>query len=281
MPTIQLSCGAVHYLDEGAGTPLVLLHANPGDARDFSAVLPALARRFRVLALDWPGYGRSAIPPRPQEWSALTFHGILWEWLQALQLAPAFFLGNSLGGNAAARLAVEHPQAVRGLVLVSPGGFTPHNVLTRSFCRWMGSRWGLSPRRWAGLYLRRRTPVTRAMLERASGEQAEPARLQLNRAVWRSFASPEHDLRVRARRIQAPTLLIFGRHDPAIQPRTDGRAAALALPAAELHVLPCGHAPFAEIPDLFLDRVLPFLQRCESQADHAAGAGVRPLRVAP
>ena len=55
MPEIQLSCGTVHYSESGAGTPMLLLHANPGDARDFEAVIPALSQRYRVIAMDWPG----------------------------------------------------------------------------------------------------------------------------------------------------------------------------------------------------------------------------------
>lgn len=49
----------------GEGPPLLLLHANPGDHRDYDAVIPALAARFRVIALDWPGYGAS-MPPSPR-----------------------------------------------------------------------------------------------------------------------------------------------------------------------------------------------------------------------
>jgi pimeloyl-ACP methyl ester carboxylesterase len=52
-------------------------------------------------------------------------------------------IGNSLGGNVAARLAIESRAKVRGLVLVSPGGFTPHNPITRAFCRLQGSRFAL------------------------------------------------------------------------------------------------------------------------------------------
>ena len=70
MPELQLSTGRVHYTESGAGTPLLLLHANPGDSRDFDPVIPALAQRHRVLALDWPGYGRSQMPAAPQTPSA-------------------------------------------------------------------------------------------------------------------------------------------------------------------------------------------------------------------
>lgn len=274
MPTVQLSCGTVHYLEQGHGaTVVLLLSANPGDSRDFEAVMPALAQRYRVLALDWPGYGLSDVPAQPESWSGLHFYTVLREFLTALQLPPAILIGNSVGGNVAARLAIESPAQVRALVLVAPGGFTPHNAATRSFCRLMGSRFALSPRRWAGLYLRKRTPSTFAMLARAAGEQAEPRRLQLNRALWRSFGTPDNDLRAIAGRITAPALLLFGRQDPAIPANKDGRVAAQCLPQARVVNVDCGHAAFAELPDHFLAEVLPFLDAC-AQAESAASSRV-------
>ncbi len=269
---VTLSTGAVHYREWGAGPVLLLLHANPGDSRDFAAIVPALSQRHRVIALDWPGYGLSAVPRQPDAWHAMRNRSVLVEFLAALELGSVALLGNSLGGNVAARLAIDEPRLVSALVLVSPGGFTPHNVVTRAFCRLQGSRWALSPHRWASWYLRRRTDVTRAMLERAAGEQSRPDRLALNRAVWRSFIRPEHDLRADAHRIACPTLMVFGRDDPAIPARKDGREAQRCMPSAEMVALPCGHAPFAECPDEFLAAVQPFLSgvMADSVADARA-----------
>lgn len=262
MPLVNLSTGAVHYSEQGVGDPLILLHANPGDSQDFEAVIPALAQNHRVLAIDWPGYGCSDIPRDARSATVMLFHQVLREFLAALALPPALLIGNSVGGNAAARLAIESPELVKGLVLVAPGGFTPHNVLTRSFCRIQGSRLSLSPYRFASLYLNHRTPTTLSMLQRAATLQSSPERIALNRALWRSFAQPESDLRQSSRNIKVPTLLLFGSLDPAIPASKDGRVAATCMPSAQLTVLPCGHAPFAEVPDLFLAEVQPFLARC-------------------
>ena len=262
MPTVNLPSGAVHYVESGQGVPLILLHANPGDSLDFQAVIPALAEHYRVLAIDWPGYGRSAMPDPLEAISARFFHNVLRECLTTLALPPAMFIGNSVGGVAAARLAIESPERVRGLVLVSPGGFTPHNVITRAFCRFQGSRFAFSPRFFAGRYLKHRTATVQAMLERAATSQATAARLAVNRAVWRSFIEPDHDLRQRASSIKAPTLLLFGKHDPVIPATKDGAVAVQAIPGARLVVMSSGHAPFAEVPEAFLAEALPFLARC-------------------
>lgn len=259
MPLVNLSTGAVHYSEHGQGAPLVLLHANPGDSQDFEAVIPALSQNYRVLALDWPGYGQSALPQQPESATVFLFYKILREFLAALALSRAFFIGNSIGGNAAARLASESPELVRGLVLVAPGGFTPHNFITRTFCKFQGSSLSLSPHRFASMYLKHRTPTTKAMLQRASTIQATPERVALNRAMWRSFAQPENDLRQLSQSIKAPTLLLFGKHDPAIPASKDGKVAAQCIPSAQFLTLPCGHASFAEVPESFLAEVQPFL----------------------
>ncbi|QUM84697.1 alpha/beta fold hydrolase [Moritella sp. 28] len=264
MPSITISSGSVHYSEYGQGEPLVLLHANPGDSLDFEAVIPALSKNYRVLALDWPGYGESTKPERPELATVLFFYDVLREFLAELALPSAFFIGNSIGGNVAARLASESPELVRGLVLVSPGGFTPHNVMSRSFCKIQGSRFSISPHRFASMYLKRRTSTAKAMLQRASTIQATNACITLNRSMWRSFSRPESDLRELALNIKAPALLLFGKHDLAVSANKDGKVAAKSMPSAEFVVLPCGHASFAEAPELFLTEVEPFLQNCSN-----------------
>jgi pimeloyl-ACP methyl ester carboxylesterase len=275
MPSITLPTASVHYTEHGQGTPLVLLHANPGDSQDFEAVIPAFAKTYRVLALDWPGYGRSAPPQQPESVGVLFFNQVLREFLAALALPPAFFMGNSLGGNVAARLAAESPERVRGLVLVAPGGFTTPGLVSRVFCKLQASRLSLPPRWFARLYLKHRTATTRAMLELASTTQAAAPQIMLNRAVWRSFAAPDSDLRTVAPKIKAPTLLLFGKSDPVIPASRDGKVAAQCMPSAQFRDLPCGHAPFAEVPELFLQEAQPFLAACGDPHSMRADAASR------
>ena len=259
MPIVNLSTGPIHYSEAGQGTPLLLLHANPGDCQDFEAVLPALAMSYHVFALDWPGYGQSTSPTELESIGVTYFYRVLREFISALALPPVLIIGNSLGGNAAARLAIQDPNMVRALVLVAPGGFTTPDFVSRLFCSVQGSIFSFSPLQFASLYLKLRTPTTRAMLQRAATSQAARPQMTLNRAIWRNFGTPENDLRSAARSITAPTLLLFGRDDPVISAVRDGRTAAAVIPGAKLVVLPCGHASFAEAPDLFLAEVSPFL----------------------
>jgi pimeloyl-ACP methyl ester carboxylesterase len=266
MSLITLESGVLHVDEQGVGEPLLLLHANPGDPRDFDAVLPSLSGKYRVLRVSWPGYGWSPAPEPPAAASAMRFADLLEQLVLKLDLRGLRIIGNSVGAFAAACLAIRQPERVQTLVLVSPGGFTAHNFFTRDFCRFKGREYVTRALNgfMAGLYLRHKTPVTQAMRERARREQRSPATVAVNAALWRSFIHPDHDLREAAKVIRARTLVIGGKRDPLI-PAEESRRAAAVIPGAHCIILPCGHAPFAELPDLFLALVLPFLE-AESQA---------------
>jgi pimeloyl-ACP methyl ester carboxylesterase len=266
MPMIRTSQGPIAYERRGDGPPVVLLHGNAHDRHDFDAVLPALAREFTVFAVDWPGCGESPAPAAPHLSSACGLADLLPEVVERLGVAPAIFIGNSVGGFSAARLALTHPALVRALVLVDTGGFTAHNPVSRAFCRVRGTELvaRLVAEAFPRFYLKRRTPTVEAMLARARAHRSDAAGIAIDAAIWRSFTDPAHDLRARATAIRVPTLLVWGRHDPVL-PLRDGEAARRALPHARFVEMDTGHVPFAEDPDGFLAAVLPFLREAAAQ----------------
>lgn len=267
MDTIRTRTGLVAYESSGSGTPLLLLHANPGDHRDFDAIIPPLAQGYRVIAVDWPGYGESPAIQPPSATSAMRFADALEDLIAGLGLEHIILVGNSVGGYAAARFAITHPDQVEALVLVSSGGFTAYTLVSRVFSRLKGTEF-LTRRiatRFAEAYLKKRNAHTAAILARTEAGRKNPATVAADAAVWRSFLDPAHDLRARAKAITAPTLVISGKYDPVIRSDADAQTAANCIPGARLVVLETGHEPFAEDPDAFLNVVLPFLQEVTEQ----------------
>ncbi|PPE73618.1 alpha/beta hydrolase [Solimonas fluminis] len=262
MKQVQTRVGPLAYAEQGSGLPLVLLHSAGHDHHDFDAILPSLAERHRVIALDWPGFGESPAPQPPASLSASLVGEVLEDAVAALGLERAVFLGNSVGGMAAARLAARQPQRVRGLVLVSSGGFTPMNAVTRAFCRVQGREWvRRHTGRWfARAYLRRRNSHTAAILQRFDATHARPATLAAHAALWRSFAEDASSVIEQARGIRCPTLLAWGRHDPVSRRGVEGRCAREAIAGARYVEFDTGHMPFAEDPPAFLRELLPFLE---------------------
>ncbi len=265
MQTIALPSGTVAFAERGDGRPLLLMHANPGDHRDYDAVIAELAATHRVIALDWPGYGGS--PPPVGAASAMLFAELAIELTDALSLCDAVVVGNSVGGYAGVRLALARPEVVGALVLIDSGGFTTHNAVTRAFCRVKGKEWftHLIATRFAKRYLRVRNEHTRAILARTEEGRRIRSRVAVDAAIWRSFLDPDHDLRDAARRVRTPTLVVWGKHDPVLPLESDGRCAASAIEGAELVVFDTGHMPFAEDPATFVAVLRGFLARAAGQ----------------
>lgn len=261
MPVLELPSANVAFAEYGQGPPLLLFHANPGDHHDFDAVIPDLARRHRVVALDWPGYGDSPPPRAGSSASAMLFADVATEVVDALSIRDAVVIGCSVGGYAAIRVALARPNAVGTLVLVGSGGFTTHSVATRMFCRAMGTEWiaRTVATSFARRYLRARNDATRAILARTEEGRRVPSRVAVTAAVWRSFLDARYDLRNAAREVSVPTLLAWGRHDPVLPLENDGRLAARTIPRAKLVEFETGHMPFAEDPSTFLETLAPFL----------------------
>lgn len=243
----------------GSGPSLVLLHANGGDHRDFESVHPGLAESgWRVTTLDWPGHGGS---PRSEPETAVGFGELLVRMLDDLG-GEHVLLGNSVGGFAALYAAAHRPDRVAGLVLVSPGGFSPQWFGTTLACRAIGSR-RLAPaahRNLPRLYLRDRNAGVTAAIQRADRASRSPEHTEVYASVWRSFTDHDHDGRLLAGAVRCPTLLAWGTRDPILPWQLDGRRARAALPNARAVTFAgAGHQPFIERPDEFLERTSPFL----------------------
>lgn len=120
---VQLGPHRIAYITGGDGPPLVLVHGVAMRGDDWAPLLRELKRRHRVYAIDLLGYGNSD-KPDPGDYSIARQSEIVRQFLDAKQLAAADVVGVSMGGWIAAKLAAEHPQRVRRLVLVSSAGFT-------------------------------------------------------------------------------------------------------------------------------------------------------------
>jgi pimeloyl-ACP methyl ester carboxylesterase len=111
----------LHYLEAGnGGPPVVLLHGNAAQLDDFvaSGVFGLATRRHRVLAFDRPGYGYSE-RPHDRVWTAEAQAALLAEAFTRLGIRRAIVVGHSWGTLTALALALNHPETVSGIVLVS------------------------------------------------------------------------------------------------------------------------------------------------------------------
>ena len=272
MQLLETSTGPVAYDEQGAGHPIVLLPSGAHDHHDYDelrALLPAAlphgqprlagARRFAC------GPGSSA--------RAMRFADIA-ELLVAAacprRCGRRRQLGRRLRG---ARLAIRRPELVKGLVIIDGGGFSGRPPHLRAFCALMGRRWFLRAiyPGFATLYMRPKTEADRRARDTGVATTRRDPGLQAVTELWRSFASPEHDLCSAAPSITAPTLVIWGRRDPVI-PVKVGRRITSTIPGARLVELDTGHVPFTTDPGGVAAQLIPFADAAFGEVTAAAAA---------
>jgi pimeloyl-ACP methyl ester carboxylesterase len=117
---IAVDGAGVHYLEAGAGEPVVLLHGNGSLLQDFvlSGLFDLLARRRRVIAIDRPGYGYSERPGRLR-WTPRAQAELVLRTCRALGAGRPTLVAHSWGTLVALEAALAHPDRIRGAVLIS------------------------------------------------------------------------------------------------------------------------------------------------------------------
>jgi pimeloyl-ACP methyl ester carboxylesterase len=270
MPLLDTASGPVAYDERGEGPAIVLLPSGAHDRHDYDELRALIPDGFRTIALDWPGHGESPLGRGPG--TAMRFAAVAEELVERLAPDGAIVVGNSVGGFAAARLAARRPELVAGLVVIDGGGFVGRPLHVRAFCALMSQRWFL--RRiypaFSARYMRARTDADRRARDAAIATTRADPGLRAVTELWRSFASPEHDLREEARTIAAPTLVLWGRRDPVIALKL-GRRVAATIPGARLVVFDSGHVPHTTDPEGVAAQLLPFCDHLVDSTAHGQG----------
>jgi 4,5:9,10-diseco-3-hydroxy-5,9,17-trioxoandrosta-1(10),2-diene-4-oate hydrolase len=252
----------LHYHEAGpagdgadAHLPVVLLHGGgPGASAwsNFGRNVVALSDRFRVLAADQPGFGRSDKPAdHPQYFTHSA--GALAGLLDAIGVDKVHLVGNSLGGGTALRFALTHPKRVGRMVLMAPGGlglnvFAPDPTEgVKALSRFYAPP-GPSPEKMA-TFLRTlvhdQSLVTDELVAERFAAATTPGTAEAMAAMGASFmrADDWEDgmLWREAYRLRHPTLLVWGREDR-VNPLDGALVGLKTLPKAQLHVFGgCGH----------------------------------------
>lgn len=146
MPAVSVRGATYHYEDHGgAGETLVFGHGFLFDHRMFDAQVRDLSTRYRCVAFDWRGQGRSEITQSGYEVDSLTEDAAT--LIATLGLAPCHFVGLSMGGFVGMRLAIRHAELLRSLVLVntSAGSEPPGKVLKYMLLGVIARAFGLRP----------------------------------------------------------------------------------------------------------------------------------------
>ena len=256
----------IRYLAAGEGPPLVLLHGAGDNTLDWKWVMPHLTATHRVYAPDLPGSPDSTRPAA--DYSPAFFERFVVGFLDALEIGPATFVGNSLGGLIALRLALSEPERAGALVLVDSAGlgrevnpaFTSVNIpgLSEAAMPFWRTPVGAYQRAWgrtALLFAHSPGTVPREWLAEQCRLALSPGYLEAHTTVLRALVSPLGQREVLVDRlpsVKIPTLVVWGTRDR-VFPASQAREAVTRLPEGSLALIPdCGHMPHVECPDRFL-----------------------------
>jgi 3-oxoadipate enol-lactonase len=256
MPYARNSDVSIYYESYGEGHPLVLVHANPFDHRLWTYQIPRYSTKFRTIAMDLRGYGRSSKPER--RFSLRDMADDVLAVCKAEEIERAIFAGVSVGSGIAMLLGLEQPAMVDALILVggsSRGAADPTNQIegysAPDFPRYFEQHIkGLVAPGFADM------PLGKWLLDLFIMDAPSLS----GRCIAEIFrARSTCDMKLRLPQLTRPTLVINGEHDVSL---ADGRLTASRIPGAtHAMIRGAGHACNIEDPGAFDEAVFPFLAK--------------------
>ncbi|MEU3889931.1 alpha/beta hydrolase [Streptomyces sp. NPDC029041] len=249
----------IHYKRAGQGPALVLLHGSASSLQHFDHAAGLLSESFDVIRPDLPGFGLTG-PREDRDYRIPAYAATVADFLEALGVPHYAVAGNSLGGNIAWNLALDHPERLTGLVLVNATGYPEkeipagmrltRNPLLRPVLRRVMPR-GAIERNLRANVGPRSTVVDDAMVDRAHQLMNRPG----NRSAFVDFCNTDQpDRSAQIPRIAAPTLVLRSA-------RIEGQHFSRDIPGAVELVHPDGgHLLPEEEPQWVADAIAKFLR---------------------
>lgn len=252
MPIAELSGTEIHYLDVGSSREaVILLHAFPLCSGMWSRQIEAMKKRYRIIAPDFPGMGRSA--PGPAVTTMEILAEIVSGLLSQLTISRAVFVGLSMGGYLCFELYRRVPGMFRGLALCDtrPGDDTPGEALNRerfaesAIARGLG--WVADEMTSKLLRPRPDSAVVRELRRLIAG--GTPAGVA---AAQRGMAR-RPDSTATLAKITCPTLVVVGEQDSLTPPEVAEKMAAAIRQSRLVKIPAAGHLSNLENPGAFLE----------------------------
>jgi pimeloyl-ACP methyl ester carboxylesterase len=267
---LEIDGTAVNYVDIGEGElePFVFVHGLGGQWQNFLENVPRAALERRVIALDLPGFGCT---PAPRDRITIPGYGRCVDALcERLSLGRVDMVGNSMGGYVAAEVAIQFPDRIDQLILISAAGISSADVAHRPILtagriatamvsygaarhRHIASR--PKSRHMALALVARHPSLLRADLAyegffKGAGKPGFDHALR---------ACLDYDFRDRLPEIRQPTLIVWGEKDSIIPVRDAAEFERLIPDSRKVVMKDTGHIPMAERPAAFNDLMMEFL----------------------
>jgi pimeloyl-ACP methyl ester carboxylesterase len=276
---VEVNGNRVAYRDEGEGEVLLLVHGMAGSSSTWRHAIAELGRDFRVIAPDLLGHGHSDKPR--SDYSLGGYAVWLRDFMDALGIARATVIGQSLGGAIALQLAYQHRQRCERLVLIASSGLEPELSWPLRALSAPGAEFVLpvvTPQQVLGAGKRIRAAMASAGIRHPGGDElwalfsslSDGATRHAFLRTLRSVVDYRGQAVMAMNRLdlaaQLPVQLIWGERDRVV-PVSHGYAAHEALPGSRLIVLAgVGHFPHVEAPELTVGVMRDFVELTERRS---------------
>ncbi|TCK21954.1 alpha/beta fold hydrolase [Pseudonocardia endophytica] len=259
---VTLDGHTVHYVDEGSGPTLLLLHGNPTWSFDYRDVIHALRDEFRCVALDYPGFGLSSAGPGyrylPEEHA-----GVVVEFLDRVGLSDVTLVAHDWGGPIGLYAAEQRPEAFARLVVANTWAWPLNgDLVVELVSRLMGGPVGRELIRRFNLFVNAMIPVGHRLRTPSSAEMAHyrnalatherreasavfPRRITASRAFLAGIEAGLKDLGA------LPTLIVWGDADFAFRAKERQRWEQIFADHHTVIIEGAGHFVQSDAPEQF------------------------------
>lgn len=245
------------YVEAGPkdGPVLVLLHGLGDTSRSWTPLLPELARRHHVYAVELRGHGGTDAPACCYDLANLGYDVVV--FMDAMDIGRASVAGHSLGSFVAQHLAITYPGRVTRLVLIGSADAPTDTPIATWLWEQVRTFDGRVPPQFVDEWQSNPTPVDPEFLARVKAETAAVP-VHVWRGVARTLMSADHSRFLGE--IAVPTLVLWGEKDPGFL-RANQERLVTAVPGAAFKAYPhVGHNTHWEIPRQVAEDVAAFLR---------------------
>jgi len=252
----------IRYVEAGSQNPqtVVLLHGLGANAESWQFNIAVLAAKYRVIALDQIGFGKSDKPFL--KYRIGTYSDFLDKFLSELKVEKVTLIGNSLGGWIAADYALKYPAKVEKIVLADASGLQPAKGVDYNFVYSLNYSTREEVRNLVKLVFYNQTLFgSEAFIDQSLNVRVAAGDGYTINSLTDSIKRSEDFLDGRLGAIKQPTLIIWGKQD-GLLPVSDAETFNKGINGSELVIFDqCGHAPQVEKAADFNKKVLEFLAK--------------------
>lgn len=271
--TVSVNHHRIAYAEIGTGPPVILLHGFGGSMWNWEYQHEALSKHYRLLIPDLLGSGLSDKPSGP--YAPKDLIDFFRTFMDVMNIPEAVLIGNSMGAGLAMGMALDHPERVDRLVLIS--GLPPNlreSVASRKYQQFMNHRpplWLAKLGNWMGgrsttekllqEIIFRQELITPLVIERSFQNRQRGGLIEPLYALLDNIDDWEAQYGSRINQIRQKTLVLWGEHDRVLPPDV-GERLTQALPQATWKIVPeSGHLPQWEQPEIVNQAIRDFLSQ--------------------